>query len=161
MELVLSVWLCLLSLPAVSTGALLPSACHSHTLSINSQSSQYIFTSTSTNVHSHCHIFIFTSANAPGSLFQILLRDGYWGVIDVAVLWLQGNAATLSGKSNGSAAWNGHRLPFYVTTKQRYTAKPYTLLYYGISTQCTSHVLLNQKSIRFMCIKKTQWYFVF
>lgn len=90
----------------------------SHSFNQHSQSSLYIFTRSDANVLSHWHIFIFTSANALGGLFQILLRAGYWGVIDVAaVLCLQGKAATLSGKSNGSVAWNGHRLPFYVATK--------------------------------------------
>lgn len=68
-----------------------PSTYRSHSFNQHSESRPYIFSQSDANVLSHCHIFIFTSADALGRLFQILLRAGYWGVIDVAaVLWLQG-----------------------------------------------------------------------
>lgn len=81
-------------LPAVSAGGF-PSISlpQPHSFNQHSGSSLYIFTISDANVLRGCHIFIFTSANALGCLFQVLLRAGYWGVIDVAA------AALASGQS--------------------------------------------------------------
>ena len=106
-------------LPAVSTGAFLPPTHLSHTPSISAGKAAYTYLPDDTMLMCTLttNIFIFTSAGALGCLFQIILRAGYWGVIDVAaVLWLPGNTATRGEKkkSNGPVVLNGHRLPFNV-----------------------------------------------
>lgn len=60
----------------------------SHSVNQHTQSTLHIFTRFTSNVLSHRHIFIFSCADARGGPFQILLRDAYWGVIDVAAVLL-------------------------------------------------------------------------